>query len=117
MQYQRSGFRLLPVSPFSMFPQTDLPLPIYHNTLKCKALKLNSYVHLDPHVKVEGKRANVLEAKKKILEVLETRVRALVLDFHNLSEQLCLQIEVLLHVFLPLKRSYLENLFVIKFVL
>lgn len=33
---------------------------------------------LDPHVKVEGKRANVLEAKRKILEVLETRVRLLV---------------------------------------
>lgn len=32
--------------------------------------------YLDPHVKVEGKRANVLEAKKKILELLETRVRA-----------------------------------------
>lgn len=30
---------------------------------------------VDPHVKVEGKRANVLDAKKKILEVLETKVR------------------------------------------
>lgn len=33
-----------------------------------------AYLQLDPHVKVEGKRVNVLEAKKKILEVLETRV-------------------------------------------
>lgn len=32
-------------------------------------------------MKVEGKRANVLEAKKKILEVLETRVRVLIFDF------------------------------------
>lgn len=36
---------------------------------------MNSYFDSDPHVKVEGKRDNVLEAKKKILEVLETRVR------------------------------------------
>lgn len=33
------------------------------------------YFPSDPHVKVEGKRPNVLEAKKKILEVLETRVK------------------------------------------
>lgn len=41
--------------------------------------------HLDPHVKVEGKRANVLEAKRKILEVLETRVRLLVLHIYNVK--------------------------------
>lgn len=40
--------------------------------------KLKSYFYSDPHVKVDGKRANVMEAKKKILEVLETRVRNLV---------------------------------------
>uniref|UniRef100_A0A3Q3W4Y7 SAM domain-containing protein n=1 Tax=Mola mola TaxID=94237 RepID=A0A3Q3W4Y7_MOLML len=32
-----------------------------------------------PHVKVEGKRDNVLEAKKKILEVLETKVNKVTL--------------------------------------
>lgn len=61
-----------------------------------------NYFYLDPHVKVEGKRANVLEAKKKILEVLETRVRVFVLDFHNLIEQLCQQCtdeDMLLHVY------------------
>lgn len=62
-------------------------MPIYHDTLKCIALKLNSYFHLDPHVKVEGKRGNVLEAKKKILEVLETRVRALCHYFPTASLQ------------------------------
>lgn len=30
--------------------------------------------HPDPHVKVEGWRANVTEAKKKILDMLETKV-------------------------------------------
>ncbi|XP_070693252.1 bicaudal C homolog 2 [Pempheris klunzingeri] len=37
-------------------------------------LKIGAKSKKDPHVKVEGKRTNVLEAKKKILEVLETRV-------------------------------------------
>lgn len=36
---------------------------------------LNFYI--DPHVKVEGKRDNVMEAKKRILEVLETKVSAI----------------------------------------
>ncbi|XP_069577419.1 bicaudal C homolog 2 isoform X1 [Brachyistius frenatus] len=36
-------------------------------------LKIGAKSKKDPHVKVEGKRANVVEAKKKILEVLETR--------------------------------------------
>lgn len=97
---QRSLFRLLPVTRFSVFPQTDLPLSIHYNTLKCKALKLNFYFHLDPHVKVEGKRANVLEAKKKILEVLETRVRALVLFTICLNSWVNnVQVDMLLHVF------------------
>uniref|UniRef100_A0A673GH00 Bicaudal C homolog 2 n=1 Tax=Sinocyclocheilus rhinocerous TaxID=307959 RepID=A0A673GH00_9TELE len=37
-------------------------------------LKIGAKSKKDPHVKVEGKRANVLEAKRKILELLETKV-------------------------------------------
>ncbi|KAM4554871.1 bicaudal C homolog 2 isoform 1-T1 [Odontesthes bonariensis] len=36
-------------------------------------LKIGAKSKKDPHVKVEGKRSNVLSAKKKILEVLETK--------------------------------------------
>uniref|UniRef100_UPI0037E7D14F bicaudal C homolog 2 n=1 Tax=Semicossyphus pulcher TaxID=241346 RepID=UPI0037E7D14F len=42
-------------------------------------LKIGAKSKKDPHVKVEGKRANVLEAKKKILAVLETRVNKVTL--------------------------------------
>uniref|UniRef100_A0A3P9ASR8 Bicaudal C homolog 2 n=1 Tax=Maylandia zebra TaxID=106582 RepID=A0A3P9ASR8_9CICH len=42
-------------------------------------LKIGAKSKKDPHVKVEGKRANVLEAKRKILEVLETRVNKVTL--------------------------------------
>ncbi|XP_040903948.1 bicaudal C homolog 2 [Toxotes jaculatrix] len=42
-------------------------------------LKIGAKSKKDPHVKVEGKKANVLEAKKKILEVLETRVNKVTL--------------------------------------
>lgn len=42
-------------------------------------------------MKVEGKRVNVLEAKKKILEVLETRVSVTYIDFPHLIEQFCQQ--------------------------
>ncbi|XP_038592669.1 protein bicaudal C homolog 1-A-like [Micropterus salmoides] len=42
-------------------------------------LKIGAKSKKDPHVKVEGKRANVLKAKKKILEVLETRVNKVTL--------------------------------------
>ncbi|XP_047440766.1 bicaudal C homolog 2 [Mugil cephalus] len=42
-------------------------------------LKIGAKSKKDPHVKVEGKRANVAEAKKKILEVLETRVNKVTL--------------------------------------
>ncbi|XP_068182387.1 bicaudal C homolog 2 [Antennarius striatus] len=42
-------------------------------------LKIGAKSKKDPHVKVEGKRANVLEAKKKILELLETRVNKVTL--------------------------------------
>uniref|UniRef100_A0A3Q3JJ98 SAM domain-containing protein n=1 Tax=Monopterus albus TaxID=43700 RepID=A0A3Q3JJ98_MONAL len=42
-------------------------------------LKIGAKSKKDPHVKVEGKRASVLEAKKKILEVLETRVNKVTL--------------------------------------
>uniref|UniRef100_A0A665T139 Bicaudal C homolog 2 n=1 Tax=Echeneis naucrates TaxID=173247 RepID=A0A665T139_ECHNA len=42
-------------------------------------LKIGAKSKKDPHVKVEGKIANVLEAKKKILEVLETRVNKVTL--------------------------------------
>ncbi|XP_076020997.1 bicaudal C homolog 2 [Genypterus blacodes] len=42
-------------------------------------LKIGAKSKKDPHVKVEGKRANVLEAKKKILEVLETKVNKVTL--------------------------------------
>ncbi|XP_030001137.1 bicaudal C homolog 2 [Sphaeramia orbicularis] len=42
-------------------------------------LKIGAKSKKDPHVKVEGKRANVLQAKKKILEVLETRVNKVTL--------------------------------------
>ncbi|XP_035017587.1 bicaudal C homolog 2 [Hippoglossus stenolepis] len=42
-------------------------------------LKIGAKSKKDPHVKVEGKRPNVLEAKKKILEVLETRVNKVTL--------------------------------------
>ncbi|XP_033989982.1 LOW QUALITY PROTEIN: bicaudal C homolog 2 [Trematomus bernacchii] len=42
-------------------------------------LKIGAKSKKDPHVKVEGKRANVSEAKKKILEVLETRVNKVTL--------------------------------------
>lgn len=37
-------------------------------------LLLAVFLFADPHVKVEGKRDNVLEAKQKILELLETKV-------------------------------------------
>uniref|UniRef100_A0A3Q3VX39 SAM domain-containing protein n=1 Tax=Mola mola TaxID=94237 RepID=A0A3Q3VX39_MOLML len=42
-------------------------------------LKIGAKSKKDPHVKVEGKRDNVLEAKKKILEVLETKVNKVTL--------------------------------------
>ncbi|XP_059918668.1 bicaudal C homolog 2 [Gadus macrocephalus] len=42
-------------------------------------LKIGAKSKKDPHVKVEGKRANVLEAKRKILEVLETKVNKVTL--------------------------------------
>ncbi|XP_077388519.1 bicaudal C homolog 2 isoform X1 [Festucalex cinctus] len=42
-------------------------------------LKIGAKSKKDPHVKVEGKKANVLAAKKKILEVLETRVNKVTL--------------------------------------
>ncbi|KAM9377636.1 bicaudal C homolog 2 [Pholidichthys leucotaenia] len=42
-------------------------------------LKIGAKSKKDPHVKVEGKRVNVVEAKKKILEVLETRVNKVTL--------------------------------------
>ncbi|XP_029963368.1 bicaudal C homolog 2 [Salarias fasciatus] len=42
-------------------------------------LKIGAKSKKDPHVKVEGKKANVVEAKKKILEVLETRVNKVTL--------------------------------------
>ncbi|KAM9356873.1 bicaudal C homolog 2 [Symphorus nematophorus] len=42
-------------------------------------LKIGAKSKKDPHVKVEGRRANVLEAKKKILKVLETRVNKVTL--------------------------------------
>lgn len=87
---------------------------VYRDILKCKELKLNSYFHLDPHVKVEGKRANVLEAKKQILEVLETRVRAVTFEFHNLMMWFYMCSTLLL---LPYIRSCFENIFAIKFKL
>lgn len=64
--------RVLPLSFHVFLCSHKVILPIYK--LKCMALKVNFDFHLDPHVKVEGKRVNVLEAKKKILDVLETRV-------------------------------------------
>ncbi|XP_073777392.1 bicaudal C homolog 2 isoform X4 [Danio rerio] len=42
-------------------------------------LKIGAKSKKDPHVKVEGKRANVLEAKRKILELLETKVNKVTL--------------------------------------
>uniref|UniRef100_A0A673KRQ8 Protein bicaudal C homolog 1-B-like n=1 Tax=Sinocyclocheilus rhinocerous TaxID=307959 RepID=A0A673KRQ8_9TELE len=42
-------------------------------------LKIGAKSKKDPHVKVEGKRANVLEAKHKILELLETKVNKVTL--------------------------------------
>ncbi|XP_057706416.1 bicaudal C homolog 2 [Corythoichthys intestinalis] len=42
-------------------------------------LKIGAKSKKDPHVKVEGKKDNVLEAKKKILEVLETRANKVTL--------------------------------------
>ncbi|KAI7801568.1 bicaudal C homolog 2 [Triplophysa rosa] len=42
-------------------------------------LKIGAKSKKDPHVKVEGKRANVLEAKQKILELLETKVNKVTL--------------------------------------
>ncbi|KAL6117669.1 uncharacterized protein ACO6RY_15404 [Pungitius sinensis] len=42
-------------------------------------LKIGAKSKKDPHVKVEGKQDNVLNAKKKILEVLETRVNKVTL--------------------------------------
>ncbi|KAM4554872.1 bicaudal C homolog 2 isoform 2-T2 [Odontesthes bonariensis] len=42
-------------------------------------LKIGAKSKKDPHVKVEGKRSNVLSAKKKILEVLETKVNKVTL--------------------------------------
>ncbi|XP_062332295.1 bicaudal C homolog 2 [Osmerus eperlanus] len=42
-------------------------------------LKMGAKSKKDPHVKVEGKRTNVLEAKKRILELLETKVNKVTL--------------------------------------
>ncbi|XP_041709478.1 bicaudal C homolog 2 [Coregonus clupeaformis] len=42
-------------------------------------LKIGAKSKKDPHVKVDGKRANVQEAKKKILELLETKVNKVTL--------------------------------------
>ncbi|KAJ3587247.1 hypothetical protein NHX12_010845 [Muraenolepis orangiensis] len=42
-------------------------------------LKIGAKSKKDPHVKVEGKKANVVEAKRKILEVLETKVNKVTL--------------------------------------
>uniref|UniRef100_A0A1A7WE94 SAM domain-containing protein n=1 Tax=Iconisemion striatum TaxID=60296 RepID=A0A1A7WE94_9TELE len=42
-------------------------------------LKIGAKSKKDPHVKVEGRRENVMEAKKKILEVLETKVNKVTL--------------------------------------
>ncbi|XDV37704.1 hypothetical protein PO909_007267, partial [Leuciscus waleckii] len=42
-------------------------------------LKIGAKSKKDPHVKVEGKRANVLEAKRMILEILETKVNKVTL--------------------------------------
>ncbi|XP_061582265.1 bicaudal C homolog 2 [Cololabis saira] len=42
-------------------------------------LKIGAKSKKDPHVKVEGKRNNVVDAKKKILEVLETKVNKVTL--------------------------------------
>ncbi|XP_036798745.1 bicaudal C homolog 2 isoform X3 [Oncorhynchus mykiss] len=42
-------------------------------------LKIGAKSKKDPHVKVDGKRANVLEAKKKILELLEPKVNKVTL--------------------------------------
>ncbi|XP_066572801.1 bicaudal C homolog 2 [Amia ocellicauda] len=42
-------------------------------------LKIGAKSKKDPHVKVEGKRNNVLEAKKKILDILETKVNKVTL--------------------------------------
>ncbi|XP_047675204.1 bicaudal C homolog 2 isoform X2 [Tachysurus fulvidraco] len=42
-------------------------------------LKIGAKSKKDPHVKVEGKRDDVLEAKQKILEVLETNVNKVTL--------------------------------------
>ncbi|KAK7922762.1 hypothetical protein WMY93_009664 [Mugilogobius chulae] len=42
-------------------------------------LKIGAKSKKDPHVKVEGKKDNVLQAKKMILEVLETRVNKVTL--------------------------------------
>ena len=50
------------------------PISLYNYIKKC--MKLIALFYLDPHVKVEGKRDNVVEAKNKILEVLETKVKA-----------------------------------------
>lgn len=50
-------------------------------------LKCTFNFHIDPHVKVEGRRDNVVKAKKKILEVLETKVSVLA---PGLCQQLCI---------------------------
>ncbi|KAI1898602.1 hypothetical protein AGOR_G00074080 [Albula goreensis] len=42
-------------------------------------LKIGAKSKKDPHVKVEGKRNNVCEAKRKILDVLETKVNKVTL--------------------------------------
>ncbi|TSQ35301.1 Bifunctional heparan sulfate N-deacetylase/N-sulfotransferase 1 [Bagarius yarrelli] len=42
-------------------------------------LKIGAKSKKDPHVKVEGKRDDVLEAKRKILEILETKVNKVTL--------------------------------------
>lgn len=77
--------------------------------IRCIAFKPNSCFHIDPHVKVEGKRANVLEAKKKILEVLETRVRTLKFTIclnNNVNNE-----DILLHVFYFATTSLQSKLF------
>lgn len=82
LSYSLAVIRVLSLSFHIFLCYHKVILPIYK--LKCMALKIKCNFHLDPHVKVEGKRVNVLEAKKKILDVLETRVSTVLFMLHLL---------------------------------
>lgn len=59
----------------ALYSSTLITVALFY-CITCKCVRTVCDFQLDPHVKVEGKRTDVMAAKKKILEVLETKVTA-----------------------------------------